>query len=320
MTDGIFEQYPSASWSVAGQQVAFPVIEIDEGGGNRIIFHERPYRDFDKLDDTGAESPEWTLTAIFDNGLQTLPSQEPGLSEVNGGKRLYPDVLNEMIRMFREHETGDLVVPTVGPVRARAVNYRRVERNAKRDHAEVKFIFKLDNEDRVDAAAFQLPSVSSNAQSIAEAAEFAEQSEDMWDGSLADLNELSAELEGIANAPGDFKQDLESQAHIVQGAVDRAVSAWSDALTDGRDVLLDADGEKVERKLQAQKELAGQATSKAASGRPATLTRVYENTLSILQVAVLEQQDAATLMTINPQIADMLAIPAGTGVRILADG
>jgi hypothetical protein len=237
----------------------------------------------------------------------------------NGGD-LYPDVLNTLIMLFKVHETGDLTVPTIGTVRARAVSYSRREAAEKRDYAEVTFTWCEDNEDNVDAAAFQLPTVSSNAEALVEAAEFDEQSNDMWDGSLADLNELAAQLEGLANAPETYKQDFEAQTNIIKGSVDKIIDAHSKPLVDGRDTLLDPEGQIVERHLQAIKDLAGQAQKDGARGRPATVTRFYTSQLSIFQVAVIESQDANVLLTINPQLEDMLQIPAGTGVRILASG
>jgi prophage DNA circulation protein len=321
MPDGIFEQYESASWTVQGRKIVFPVQEITDNYSNRIIKRKRPYRQGAKIDDTGGDPTEWTFRSIFHNSLSgdgQLPGAEPGLAE--NSKPLYPDVLNEMVELFKIHETGDLTVPTIGTVRARAVSYSRSETSSRRDCAEVTFVFCEDNEDNVDAAAFQVPSVSANAESIAEAAEFDEQSEDMWDGSLQDLNELAAQLEGIANAPGDFMQDIESQANIVKGAADKVISAWSKPNILGRDVLLDAEGNKAERKIQAQKELAGQAQQAAYRGRPKTITKKYTTQVSIFDVASLENQEASILLTINPQLEDPWEIPAGTGVRIMSNG
>ena len=152
--DPVFEQYPSASWSV-GTQVAlvFPVTEITEEGGNRIVLRERPYRDGAKVDDIGSKAKSWSLKAIFENTINE------GL--IQNGQPLYPGVLNELIRSFDQHETGDLIVPTVGKVRARAQSYVRTERNDERDYATVEFKFVQDNEDAIDATSFTLPTVKS---------------------------------------------------------------------------------------------------------------------------------------------------------------
>jgi hypothetical protein len=316
--DEIFRQYETASWTVQGRTVWFPVESIDESYSNRIVDRARPYRQGAKLDDTGGNPTEWTFDCIFNNSMVgILPGAEAGLANNSGD--LYPDVVNLLVELFKIHETGDLTVPTIGTVRARAVSCRRRDAAEMRDTAVMTLVFREDNEDNVDAASFQYPSVTANSEALAEAAEFEEQSAPMWDGSLQDLNELAAQLEGLANAPGDFLQDLETQANIVMSACDRVIDAWSDALTDGRDVLLDADGNKAERKIQEQKELAGEARQIARRGNPSSINKTYTVNLSIFDVAVLENQEASTLMTLNPQLEDVLNISAGTSVRIMSN-
>jgi len=319
MQRGTFEQYPSAAWAVGGNKIAFPVERITITGGNRIIDQVRPYRDGAKLDDTGAEALVINLSCIFENSLQENSNAEPGLRQTNGSLQLYPDVLNLLIYAFEEHETGDLTVPNIGTIRARAWTWNRSAERSERDCERVDLVFKQDNEDNVDAASFVAPSVSANAYELAEAAEFAEQSEGMWDGSLQDLNELAANLEGIANLPGDTMQDYEQQAAMVMGAHDRVVRAWSNTAEEGRDILLDPDSAGVQRKLNRQKEIAGKSRQSARRGLPRQVTRRYKVSTSIFLVAADVEQDASLLIEINPQIADLMEIPPGTPVRVFAD-
>ena len=49
--DEIFEKMPAAQFTVAGLTLGFPVLRIQQSGGNRIVKRERPYRDGAKLDD-----------------------------------------------------------------------------------------------------------------------------------------------------------------------------------------------------------------------------------------------------------------------------
>ena len=319
MANGPFEQYPSAAWDVAGSKLAFPVESINITGGNRIIEQVRPYRDGAKLDDTGSEAVSFTFSAVFNNSLQIYSNAEPGLTQTNEGLELYPDVLNLLIYLFDEHETGDLTVPNVGNIRARAVSYSRDATGMERDTERVQFVFKQDNEDNVDAASFTAPSVEANGETLALAAEFDEQSESMWDGSLADLNELAANLEGIANAPGDMWQDMESQANIVMGAHDRVVNAWSNPDDPGRDLLLDPESSGVQRKLNRQKELAGKIRQSGRRGLPAIVTKVYPVSVNIFTVSADVGQSVVTLIEINSQLADLMEIAPGVPVRILSD-
>src|SRR5690242_2889711 len=93
----IFERYPVAKWRVgSGAPIAFPIQEITETGGNRIVPHERPYRDGGKLDDTGCKPTTWRFRAIFNNSIA-----EQDLANAV----LYPTVLRALIRSFRMHET-----------------------------------------------------------------------------------------------------------------------------------------------------------------------------------------------------------------------
>jgi hypothetical protein len=98
--DDVFEGYPVGSWTAENAAtIAFPVEDIGESGGNRIIERERPYRDGAKLDDTGRKATQFTMVCKFENTIT-----EPGL-EINGLKNLYPDVLNDLIASFGIHKT-----------------------------------------------------------------------------------------------------------------------------------------------------------------------------------------------------------------------
>jgi hypothetical protein len=207
-----FKEYGPATWTVGGTKLGFPVFSIDEEGGNRIVLHERPRRDGAKLDDTGSKPRRFSFEAIFDNGLLALPDAELTLNDINGGLQLYPDVLNAMCDSWDFHDTGDLFVPTRGKVRARAETYTRNESANIRNFARVRFTFVVDNEDSLDATAFTPPSVSASAISVAKVMEEEAEKSGAWDGSIADLMEFANNIEGLANAPGDFLADVEAQA------------------------------------------------------------------------------------------------------------
>jgi len=144
----VSEQYPIAKFEVQGRAETFVVTSIEEAGGNRIVRHERPFRDGSKLDDTGSDPITWTIESVFNNTIQ-----EDGL----GPDPLYPTVLNRIIRLFNVHETGNLTVPTRGTIRARAHTYRRREGSDPVDEASVTFVFIEDNEDAVERGALKEP-------------------------------------------------------------------------------------------------------------------------------------------------------------------
>ncbi|MEA3225137.1 MAG: DNA circularization N-terminal domain-containing protein [Planctomycetota bacterium] len=315
-----FEQYPVGQWTPdGGEAIAFPVLRITETGGNRIVVQDRAYRDGAKLDDTGSVAISWSITALFERSLSESNHAEPDLSTVNAGAALYPDVLNALIDSFRIHETGDLVVPTRGIVRARLQGYVRNESFDQRDCAALDLTFIEDNEDNVGAQMFTAPSAAGSAGLLAEQTTFSEQSSGMWGGSIQDLNEMTSQIEGLANAPGEYAQDLEQMHKTVMNNVDRVIAAHTDAATEGRNTLSGAESTKVQRDLQMIKEVAGQSSQDARQGQKALVTKKYNSQMSIFQVATIENQDAQTLIENNPQIPDHLAIPKNTPVRMYAD-
>lgn len=306
----VFEQYPAASWTVGKKTWEFPVNKISESGGNRIVQRERPFRDGAKLDDVGASPVCWTIEVLFQNSLQEGNSD---------AKPLYPNVLNEMIRSFATHETGDLVVPTIGKVRARAKTYRREETNDARDQAVVTFEFVQDNEDNIDATAFALPTVRASVKRLAESATFAAESDGTFNSALADLNEFAANLEAIATFPSDTLQDIDSQSAIVVAAVDRVMNAFTsknnNPTTKARGMLGDPDSSVTQRKLVSLQDTSARARAELRKNLPPIVRTVFEVPLTIFEVAVLTGQNAEDLLAINPSL-DPLFIPAGTVVKV----
>lgn len=311
-----FKEYGPATWTVGGTTIGFPVISIEEEGGNRIVLHERPRRNGAKLDDTGSKARAFSFEAVFDNGLLALPDAELALKDVNGGQQLYPDMLNAICDSFDFHETGDLFVPTRGKVRARADTYSRNENAGTRNHGRLRLRFVVDNEDSLDAMAFIPPSVSASAIEVAKAAKLEAEKTNAWDGSISDLMEMANNIEGLANAPGDFLNDLEEQAGALKAATDKVVKANSDVTTEGKDLLTDPESSTLVKHLETLKEMAGQAIEKSRRGVPGFRTLTYATRMSLFDVAAAEGVDSSLLMQINAQIEDPLDMPPGTGVRV----
>lgn len=304
----IFAQLPVASWKVGGGiELKFPVLSISESGGNRIVERERPYRDGAKLDDTGSKAKRWTLRVCFDNSIDE-PDIDPSLP-------LYPEVLILITASFDQHETGDLVVPTRGKVRARAESYTREEKFEERDSAEVSFVFIEDNEDNVSAAGFNLPTIKASARRLTETTEFDAQSEGMWDGSLGELREFGSELEGIANFPGETERDIESQGKIVRATARQITRANSKANQESKDFLLDPSRSSTQRKLLRTEDMAARAEGEATRGRPRIVSYQVQGNTDIYAVAASLGQSAEDLLAINPGI-DPLFLPARTVVLV----
>lgn len=309
--EDVNRSYPPATWTVGGQTLAFVPESIAESGANRIVEHERPYRDGALLADTGSKAIRWTFETIWNNSIE-----QPGL-EVNEGLALYPDVLNLMIESFDRHEVGDLVVPTVGKQRARAESYQRTEVEELRDTARVRFTFVADNEDRVDARSITAPTANADAQRLAEQTTFDQQSINNWDQSLADLETAVNDLEDLANAPFDQAALLERTAERVIDLVKSVRQRFGRVGVRGRDTLLGPRGNKSQRALHEQQDLAARSVEDARRSRPRTVSLVLGVDSSLFQVAAYLQQSLIDLLLANPQVADPTYLPRGSVVRVL---
>lgn len=305
----IFEQYPVASWKVGSlPALMFPVVKISESGGNRIVKRERPYRDGAKLDDTGSNAKQWSITVHFDNGIE-----EEGLDST---KLLYPNILNEMIASFDIHETGDLVVPTRGRVRARAETYQRDETESERDEAVVTFTFCEDNEDNVGNQQFEQQNINASANRLTEVTVFSAQSEGVWSTSLSDLNEFAGELEGLANYPGDTVANIDSQCSIVIGAANRVGRAFTRESEENRNMLNDPEMSLTQRKLEETKDMAARARAEAYAGRPRLTPFYVAGDTTLFDIAAATGQAFEDLNELNPGV-DAFHVAKNTVINIM---
>jgi len=319
----VFSSYEPAQWKVGtSDNLAFPVLRIREEGGNRIIPRERPFRDGEKLDDSGSKAKRWTMTAVFENSIigtgDVKGLGEPDIRRINGDKSLYPDVLQEMLDSFDIHETGDLVVPTRGSVRARAETYSRNESFDQRDCAVVDFVFVEDNEDDVIAKSFTTATASANARVLAEATTFDAQSAGSWDDAMESFVELMADMQNIATMPEEYQRDVDMQTSAVIGAANTTTKIFSQSHKTGRDIFSDAESSRTRRKLEEGKEVAADAAFNLRKRDP-LISVVFNRRRSLVQIAGELQQDFETLLSVNKHIANPLYIEPGTIVRVLSN-
>jgi len=307
------ERFPVASFTVRGEWVIFPIEDDSLQGGNRIVEHARPYRDGAKLDDTGSQPRRWTLNAVFNNTIE-----EPG---VPTEPALYPDVMNRVIELFTQHETGDLFVPVDGKVRARAQAYQRTHSREEVDTGRLVLTFVEDNEDNVDAASFSRPSVYGSALRLAEVTQFTAEQEGVWSGDLQDLLEFCAELEGLMRAPGEYTAAVAVQVRSAHRAI-KSVLQTAQTVAQGRDesqqqtnAILATYGVPVNTILQLQRllDVTSYATSEKNGQMPRPVPFVVTQKTTIYGIAADVRQPVAALLEINEQrIDDPFAIEPGT--------
>lgn len=315
MADEVFTKYEVCSWKV-GQRAGvlkFPVVSIQESGGNRIVERNRPYRNGAKLDDVGSNATKWTIEAVFENSLM---DGEEGLDQ---NQALYPNVLNAVLESFRIHGTGDLVIPTRGKVRARAESYTRVENEASRDYAKLSLCFVEDNEDNVDAQKFSQRTANGSARRLTETTEFDAQSEGKWNTSLADLREFGSELEAFATFPSTTRNDLDNQAAIVGETVNSIFRTSEQAERDnGFDALLDPETSRSQRKLEETRDLAGRSRLNPRNGRNRLVPFLVERSTDLFTLAAQLGQSVTDLLDVNPAL-DATYVVSGTVVRIFEE-
>jgi prophage DNA circulation protein len=310
----VAQLFPIAKWEVEGETITIPTLSIDEGYRNRIVSHERVYRDGARLDDTGGGATTWTIAADWYNG-----NEEQGLEKPD---TQYPDQVDKMAGMCKVHATGTLTLPTAGPRRCRLESYGRIDNFEDRDQAAVVYVFIEDNEDDSTQADFQQVSGAAAARKKAQEgtdAAFAEGAGGGFD--MSDLNAFAAELEALANAPGDFVGDLEAKANAIQRKVESVEDTFTrvrnEAVTEVSLLLTNPGASLPLRRLRQVADLGKRMAEKKAAGQlGATTTTTVKKATSIFQLATKFQQDPGKLMTLNSGIEDMLSIPAGTTITI----
>lgn len=302
----IFETFPAANWQVGASPVSyFPVCKVSESWENRLVERERPYRNGAKIDDTGSKARRWSVEVLFDNSLD-----EKGLSQ--NSKALYPDVLADMLASFDQHETGDLVLPTVGKVRARAKSYSRTEEPETYDAARVTFTFVEDNEDSVGATSFAPPGVKGSAKRLAEQTTFSAESDAVYDFNISQINELADDLETAINAPNQAMQEIDQKVGAVVAAVNQVISAFTDPRT--TNPLADPDSSITQRKLNGLLDTVQRSKNEARAVKTTRVLTEFDTTL--YEVSTTYKQKAATVIALNPDL-DPTYVEAGSLIRIL---
>lgn len=310
-TSPIFEGYQCAQWKVGNADTIYlAVMGISERGGNRIVQQERPFRDGAKLDDTGAKARQWCFTAHFSNRIN-----EPGTEQ--NGEPLYPGILNAMIRSFDEHETGDLTLPTVGKVRVRAEDYSRREDPEAIDVGVLELTFTQDNEDALDRALLQPPSVVATITLLAEVITGSTKRDAVWGEDQKSLIEYASEIQTLLLSPGRATNDLQSVVTAHRRALQSVLAAGETAALDA-DLINEPRGNETERNLRTMLDREAAAQDERTSSRPRTQAFVVDvERTSIYEIAARLDQDAEELLDLNAaRIDDPFFLDRGMVIRV----
>ena len=309
--DTVFGNYPVARWQVGtSAPVTFPVQQVTESGGNRLVMHERPYRDGAKLDDTGSKPRTFALTAIFNNSIN-----EPGIDP--SGPPLYPTLLRQLIRSFDLHETGTLTLPTVGNVRCRAQDYSRKEAPELSDTALLDLTFVQDNEDSLERTVLNPPGVVATIVRLAEQTQFTAQKDGIWSEDLGTLRERASEIESLMKAPGRAVGDVATVVRAHRRSLESLLNtAREESGVDG--IFGEPRASRTERQLQEMLDREAQAEAERTASRPRTKAFVVDvEVTSIYEIAARLGQDATELMDLNAaRIDDPFTLTRGEVIRV----
>lgn len=208
--------------TLGGVTVGFPLANNGYEMRNRLVRHERPYRPGAKLDSTGSGADSWNLEGLFENSIE-----EPGLSAVNRGMALYPDVMQLLLEIAHEGAVGEMIHPLDGKRRIRVETGSRRIDAGDHDSATVVLMVVEDSEDRVDATSFR-PGVRGVVRSLAERTLLRAQQEGGWHEDLLNFRELCGELEGLVRTPGEMVDAIRAKLRAAR----RAATSVLDAVRD----------------------------------------------------------------------------------------
>lgn len=288
-----------ASWVPDdGEAVLFPVLSREKQSGNRLVKRTRPYRPGTKLDDTGEKEDTFSVVALFCNEID-----EPRLGTDTD---LWPDRINLLDGALRSKVTGTLHLPWERNIRCRPETWTRSADTSIRNAERMSITFLLDNEDSLNPSEITEWFGGSTSRTVEEA-EFDADSLGEWDGDFSELTELAADLEGLANAPGEAWDDIQMKAGQVQRAVESIESTLG---------LSDPESAPLQRKLLEIKDSAARSSLQSRASRPKVASRSYAHDTDIYTVASETGNSVGDLLKINRQIEDPTYIPAGTLVQV----
>lgn len=313
-SESVYEKFAVASWQVGNEGVIrFPAIEITDTKGNRIVQHERPYREGAKLDDTGAKVRVFAMRAYFDNSIR-----EPGIE--GNPSPLFPEMLRRMQASFDVHETGNLTVPTVGVVRCKAVSCVRRDTPSTPGGPFVDLVFEQDNEDALDRAIIDAPTVKGSIPALAEQTVFSAQSGGSWIDTLDQLENDVGALENSLNAPGRATNEVESLARRNRRSQARMVATINKFSQAEERPFSEPSGSQTERQLLTLRDRQAQAAGERARSLPQTKEyKIVALQTSLFEIAAKFDQDVSDLLDLNDSLIETpFKLRRGQVIRVFA--
>lgn len=309
MTD--WKDLEPCSFEVDGfPKVFFVAWVFTENGSNRNPRRIRPFRPGWKLDSTGTNGDEFPFEMPFFNDIE-----EPGVTDQ--GSPLYPDRLDELVKLFKTTKTGTLNLPWKRGIRCKADDWSRTEKsNGDRNGAILTGTFVSDNEDNMDREAIVQKSPRATLPSKVDQTVFDAESSAIWSPHLADLTQFVDDVVGLISTPFEYASQVDAAAARARRAVSTVRTAFTrDA--PGRNQFNDPDSFRLRMRLLEIEDLIAQAAWEAKKRRNATYQHYPERDTDIWSIAVQLKKDANRLIELNQKdFEDLSFIEAGVGVTI----
>lgn len=292
-------------WTVDGKRYVLPILRLEETSAMRLVKQERPGRPGARQDRLARECRVWALTVWCSEAAEEQKFNE---------KPLFPDIYRDLQDATFVELPSTLFVPTLGLVQVALRTARGTEEAGRPNEATLTLEFWEDTFDSFGDVALQPATFKASGRRKAEETRFSAEAAGEWGNPFAELRETMAELEGLSNAPGEAIDGLTAKMRGTR----RALQSLQDTVarrTD--DPLNQPENSKVERLTMETRDTVALAAHERG-GRAVYRWFSVPSPMSILDVATATGQDAAKLMTLNSSVGNLLTIPAGVRLRVLA--
>ena len=286
--------------SVVFDDISFPVESIRIKGGLRDHVHEYPHADGGQPEKLGRKLYEFTIVALFDEGIKTYDT-------------LYPHALNELALRFGQGTTGVLSIPFFGDTGAYCYDWERETTSKILSGERATFIFREEPDELV--ASVQDIDLTSPA---AEKALALSASAIMAELTKEDIDILTAitDAVNVVRAVGDQADAFASRGiYAVQHLIDRCAQAENSILALNK---TSAANQQMLEDLKALWASAQELYFTIVGDEDPIIVYTTWRAMTIQEVAIAVYGDTSRSMEILQlnAIDDPFAIPAGTGIRI----
>lgn len=282
--------------------IEFPVREVEVIGGIRDHVHEYPHSPGGAPEKLGRKLYEIHYTAPFLNTFKSYPN-------------LWPTNLAFLRQSFEQQVTADLVIPTIGTIRAYCMSWReRTDLPSNRSGVIVDLTFREDQStefltiELITTTAANLTNTGANLLAAMQLEEFTKELN-------AGQKSLFASIQASANAITAVADTADAYANLVQAKAAGLASLCAQA-----DATVSALNNPAHfRVLEAMQAVWGQATALERDALKLARPRIPYTTpitMSVSQISTAiygDTSQASRLMTTNA-FANPFAVPANTPV------